>query len=137
MLENEIAAMVSPAGVNMNKPNHVAFFDTTLRDGEQSPGCTMHPAEKLRMAHQLAALGVDVLEAGFAIASMVLGIVWVYWVGSILAIIFGHISLNQIKRSGQGGKGMAIAGLVLGYVELAILVIFIIAVIATGSSGSE
>jgi 2-isopropylmalate synthase len=58
----------------MNKPSDVThdrivFFDTTLRDGEQSPGCTMHAGEKLRMAHQLAALGVDVLEAGFAIAS--------------------------------------------------------------------
>ena len=49
--------------------NRVIFFDTTLRDGEQSPGCTMHHDEKLRMAHQLATLGVDVLEAGFAIAS--------------------------------------------------------------------
>ena len=49
--------------------NHIVFFDTTLRDGEQSPGCTMHHAEKLRLAHQIAALGVDVLEAGFAIAS--------------------------------------------------------------------
>ena len=47
----------------------VYFFDTTLRDGEQSPGCTMHSAEKLRLAHQIAALGVDILEAGFAIAS--------------------------------------------------------------------
>ena len=47
----------------------IVFFDTTLRDGEQSPGCTMHHEEKLRMAQQLAALGVDVLEAGFAIAS--------------------------------------------------------------------
>jgi 2-isopropylmalate synthase len=47
----------------------IVFFDTTLRDGEQSPGCTMHHAEKLRIAHQLAALGVDVMEAGFAIAS--------------------------------------------------------------------
>ena len=47
----------------------VVFFDTTLRDGEQSPGCTMHHGEKLRFAHQLAALGVDVVEAGFAIAS--------------------------------------------------------------------
>ena len=45
------------------------FFDTTLRDGEQSPGCTMHRGEKLRLAHQIAALGVDILEAGFAIAS--------------------------------------------------------------------
>jgi 2-isopropylmalate synthase len=49
--------------------NQVFFFDTTLRDGEQSPGCTMHSAEKLRLAHQIAGLGVDILEAGFAIAS--------------------------------------------------------------------
>ena len=47
----------------------VVFFDTTLRDGEQSPGCTMHGGEKLRMAQQLARLGVDVIEAGFPIAS--------------------------------------------------------------------
>jgi 2-isopropylmalate synthase len=53
----------------MTSTNRIIFFDTTLRDGEQSPGCTMHHHEKLRMAHQLAALGVDVLEAGFAIAS--------------------------------------------------------------------
>jgi 2-isopropylmalate synthase len=53
----------------MPNPNQIVFFDTTLRDGEQSPGCTMHHEEKLRMAHQIAALGVDVLEAGFAIAS--------------------------------------------------------------------
>ncbi len=52
-----------------NPADQIIFFDTTLRDGEQSPGCTMHPAEKLRMAHQLAELGVDILEAGFAIAS--------------------------------------------------------------------
>src|ERR1700742_1051891 len=49
--------------------NQVLFFDTTLRDGEQSPGCTMHHDEKLRMAHKLAALGVDILESGFPIAS--------------------------------------------------------------------
>jgi len=49
--------------------NQIVFFDTTLRDGEQSPGCTMHHNEKLRMARQLAALGVDIIEAGFAIAS--------------------------------------------------------------------
>src|ERR1700747_51668 len=48
--------------------NQIVFFDTTLRDGEQSPGCTMHHNEKLRMAHQLATLGVDIIEAGFAMA---------------------------------------------------------------------
>jgi 2-isopropylmalate synthase len=53
----------------MPNSNQIVFFDTTLRDGEQSPGCTMHHEEKLRMAHQLRDLGVDILEAGFAIAS--------------------------------------------------------------------
>ncbi|GGA64286.1 hypothetical protein GCM10011507_14860 [Edaphobacter acidisoli] len=53
----------------MPAPNQILFFDTTLRDGEQSPGCTMHHDEKLRMAHQLRDLGMDIIEAGFAIAS--------------------------------------------------------------------
>ena len=53
----------------MTDRNRIIFFDTTLRDGEQSPGCTMHHEEKLRMAHQLGTLGVDVIEAGFPIAS--------------------------------------------------------------------
>ncbi|MDE1155606.1 MAG: 2-isopropylmalate synthase [Acidobacteriaceae bacterium] len=53
----------------MAKTNQVVFFDTTLRDGEQSPGCTMHHTEKLRMAEQLAKLGVNIIEAGFPIAS--------------------------------------------------------------------
>src|SRR5947207_14267310 len=47
----------------------VIIFDTTLRDGEQSPGCSMNLVEKLRMAAQLDRLGVDVIEAGFPIAS--------------------------------------------------------------------
>ncbi len=47
----------------------VKIFDTTLRDGEQSPGCSMNISEKLEMARQLDALGVDIIEAGFAIAS--------------------------------------------------------------------
>jgi 2-isopropylmalate synthase len=47
----------------------IAIFDTTLRDGEQSPGCSMNVQEKLRLAHQLDRLGVDVIEAGFPIAS--------------------------------------------------------------------
>jgi len=47
----------------------IKVFDTTLRDGEQSPGCSMNVQEKLRLAHQLDRLGVDVIEAGFPIAS--------------------------------------------------------------------
>ena len=50
-------------------PNRVIIFDTTLRDGEQSPGCSMNQGEKLEMARALADLGVDVIEAGFPIAS--------------------------------------------------------------------
>src|SRR4051794_37665530 len=50
-------------------PNRVLIFDTTLRDGEQSPGISLNTAEKLEIAHQLARLGVDIIEAGFPIAS--------------------------------------------------------------------
>jgi 2-isopropylmalate synthase len=50
-------------------PDRVIIFDTTLRDGEQSPGISLNTAEKLEIAHQLARLGVDVIEAGFPIAS--------------------------------------------------------------------
>ena len=49
--------------------DRVYIFDTTLRDGEQSPGCSMTVPEKLRMAAKLVDLGVDILEAGFPIAS--------------------------------------------------------------------
>ena len=49
--------------------NRISIFDTTLRDGEQSPGCSMDLDEKLRMAEKLEELGVDIIEAGFPIAS--------------------------------------------------------------------
>ena len=49
--------------------DRVYIFDTTLRDGEQSPGCSMTVPEKLAMARKLVELGVDILEAGFPIAS--------------------------------------------------------------------
>ena len=49
--------------------DNVLIFDTTLRDGEQSPGCSMTMPEKLKVAEALVELGVDVIEAGFPIAS--------------------------------------------------------------------
>jgi 2-isopropylmalate synthase len=52
----------------VEKPQ-ITIFDTTLRDGEQSPGCSMNVEEKLRMAQQIERLGIDVIEAGFPIAS--------------------------------------------------------------------
>ncbi|MFN9287189.1 MAG: 2-isopropylmalate synthase, partial [Planctomyces sp.] len=49
--------------------DRIVIFDTTLRDGEQSPGCSMNTREKLEVARALVELGVDVIEAGFPIAS--------------------------------------------------------------------
>ncbi|MGH9416333.1 MAG: DUF4190 domain-containing protein [Terriglobales bacterium] len=71
---------------------------------------------------------VSVGVNGMAIASLVLGILWLYWIGSILAIIFGHIALNQIRRApaASQGKGMAIAGLILGYAGIVVFVLAIV-----------
>ena len=52
----------------MNK-KRIVIFDTTLRDGEQCPGASMNLKEKMSVAHQLARLGVDVIEAGFPVIS--------------------------------------------------------------------
>ena len=49
--------------------NRIIIFDTTLRDGEQSPGCSHEPREKMGIAEALTELGVDIIEAGFPIAS--------------------------------------------------------------------
>ena len=54
---------------SQSSENRVYIFDTTLRDGEQSPGCSMNPGEKIRLARQLEKLGVDIIEAGFPVAS--------------------------------------------------------------------
>src|ERR1043165_9173801 len=53
----------------MTQPERITIFDTTLRDGEQSPGCSMNLEEKTELARRLGRLGVDVIEAGFPIAS--------------------------------------------------------------------
>ena len=52
---------------------------------------------------------------------MVLGILWLYWIGSILALIFGYVARQQIRREGHGGDGLAVAGIVLGWVGVAVL----------------
>jgi hypothetical protein len=65
---------------------------------------------------------------GLAIASLVASIVWFAWLGSALAVVFGHIALNQINASGgrEQGKGLAIAGLVMGYLSLGFLLLIIL-----------
>jgi hypothetical protein len=54
-----------------------------------------------------------------SIASLVLGIIWLYGLGSILALVFGYVALRQIGQRNEGGRGMAIAGVVLGWVGVA------------------
>ena len=71
---------------------------------------------------------------GMAIASMVLGILWIYWIGSILALIFGYMARNQIRQRGEGGAGMATAGIVLGWIGVGIFVIAVIVGIASYSA---
>ena len=70
---------------------------------------------------------------GLAVASMVLGILWLYWIGSILAVIFAGVAIKRINASNgwRTGKGMAVAGLVLGIVALAVVLISIIATVST------
>ncbi|MGC0422276.1 DUF4190 domain-containing protein [Embleya sp. AB8] len=72
---------------------------------------------------------------GLAIASMILGIVWLYWLGSLLAVIFGHIALAQTARTGQQGRGMAIAGVVLGWIGMALLALGIVVLVLDSRHG--
>jgi len=68
---------------------------------------------------------------GLAIASMVLGILWLYWIGSILALVFGYIAKNQIRERGESGGGMATAGIVLGWIGVGFIGIAVLVGIAT------
>jgi hypothetical protein len=62
---------------------------------------------------------------GMAIASLVLGILWLYWVGSILALVFGYVARQQIAQRGESGGGLATAGIVLGWIGIAMLIIML------------
>ena len=67
---------------------------------------------------------------------MVLGILWLYWIGSILAVIFGHVALSQIRKDQSiQGRGMAVAGVVLGWVGLGVLLIVLIVGVSVGIWG--
>ena len=68
---------------------------------------------------------------GFAIASMVLGILWLYWFGSVLALVFGYVAQSQIRERGEAGGGMATAGIVLGWIGVGFLALFFVFGLAT------
>ncbi|MGH3616145.1 MAG: DUF4190 domain-containing protein [Pseudonocardia sp.] len=67
-----------------------------------------------------------------AIASLVLGIVWIYWIGSILALIFGYQAKKQIAERGEAGGGLATAGIVLGWVGVGVLAIVLVVAVIGG-----
>jgi hypothetical protein len=69
---------------------------------------------------------------GLAIASLIAGFLWLGWVGSFLAVVLGHIAIRQINQSGgrQTGSGLAIAGLVFGYMGVATLLLVLLAAVS-------
>jgi hypothetical protein len=73
---------------------------------------------------------------GFAIAALISGLLGFTAIGAVLAVVFGHVALGQVKRSRgwQRGGGMAVAGLALGY---AFVAIFVLAVIGSGTGSLE
>lgn len=82
--------------------------------------------------------------SGMAIASLVLGICWIYWIGSILALVFGYSAKREMRRDPArvSGNGMATAGIVLGWIGVATLAIVIVVVLlsfyyCSGGAGSS
>jgi uncharacterized protein DUF4190/uncharacterized protein DUF1707 len=78
------------------------------------------PAPSMRRAGPPVFVGPTRRTNGLAIASLVTGVLWMWWFGSVVAVVLGHVALKQINASGgrQSGRGMAIAGLVLGYLGI-------------------
>ncbi|MEX0834063.1 MAG: DUF4190 domain-containing protein [Actinomycetota bacterium] len=109
------------------------------------PGSAVPPPAVVAAAPAINAQGpgtVSVTAAApgqtnsLAVASLVLGILWLWWIGSVLALIFGYAARSQIKRSGEAGSGLAIAGIVLGWVGIgtAILYFFLLSALFQGVS---
>ena len=101
---------------------------------EQAPGSPTTPPPPTFTPYTPYASGVAQATStnGLAIASMVLGILWIYWIGSILALVFGYVAKGQIDRAAgrQTGRGMAIAGIVLGWIGVATLALVVVLALA-------
>ena len=96
------------------------------------PGYLAYPPPGYVAYPSPAPIAAQARTNGLAIAALVLGILWLYGIGSILAIVFGHVAMSQIDRSGgsQSGRGMALAGAILGYVGAALFVFVLLFVAA-------
>ena len=100
---------------------------------QPDPRWSQYPQIQMQPVHVQSPTRVN----GLAIAGMVLGIIWVYWIGSILAVIFGHVSLNQMKKNpNQTGRGFAIAAVALGWTGVGTLCLFIVLAMIAAASPS-
>jgi hypothetical protein len=101
---------------------------------EQSAGPTAYgpPPAYGGVGYGYAAGPTATSTNGLAVASLVLGILWLDGIGSVLAVIFGFVALNQIKQRNQRGRGMAIGGLVLGWIGIALVALAVVAVTSWG-----
>ena len=73
---------------------------------------------------------------GFAVASLILGLLWVFWIGSVLAIVFGVVGLRQMGARGGEGRGLAITGIIAGALGLAVLIVAVLVAAADGGSST-
>lgn len=117
--------------------------------GASAPGESPPPAMSplplnqtpMYMAGQMPGSGVQAAPGinGYAIASLVLSLVFVCGIGSILAVVFGHYAQRQISERGGEGAGMAQAGLIIGWVGIAVVSLYIgiVVIAAIHSSGSS
>lgn len=125
-------------------------WDPGPAPGYETPG--FQPLTQTPAAAYPPPIGLQVVPApptnGMAIASLVCGLAGIFVlpvIAPLLAVIFGHMARGQIRNSGEGGGGMAVAGLVLGYISLAfaliglliVIVIVIVAAAAASASGAS
>lgn len=91
------------------------------------------PPPPSAVAFPYAATPMPAKTNGMAVASMVLGILCLYGIGSVLALVFGYQAKAQIERSGgrESGRGMAIAGIVLGWIGIGLMAFIVVAIIAS------
>ncbi|MEU5880963.1 DUF4190 domain-containing protein [Spirillospora sp. NPDC047279] len=101
--------------------------------GSQDPYAQQYPPAQVQH-HYYGAAPVAVRTNGMATASMILGIIGIFTCGfgSILAIIFGHVAHSQIRRTGEGGHGLAVAGLIMGYLMFVLGLLYVLFVVVWG-----
>lgn len=128
----------APSALPSNLPSAGWYLDegrTRWWDGQQwGPYAPQEPAHSPVAAVQAHQVAAPRQTNGLAIASLVLGILWMGWLGSILAIILGYVALRQIDERNESGQGIAVAGVVLGLVGLAVGVIVAIFLLFASSS---